>query len=157
MRNLHHVAAILILEVEVELQPIAEIAESVHVEKLVEVVLEARVHAMALIVPSCRVHHDNTRGSTGLAASDGSCVCGRSIGPGGVGSDQAETCDEDGARKSGAEVVRAKLRSLVFRRNNGGARRAAPCAYSEVVVGGVSGWTVLMQCAARLLRAVAGG
>lgn len=57
MRDLQHIPSILVLKVEVEVQTIAKIANTIHIEELLKVVLRARVHAVILVVPCCRVHH----------------------------------------------------------------------------------------------------
>lgn len=58
--NLHHMGVILILKVEIKLQAIAQISDAIHVEELLKVIVGAMVHAMVVVVPSCRVHHDHT-------------------------------------------------------------------------------------------------
>lgn len=63
MCHLHHVSAILILEVKVEVQPVTKVADAIHVEKLLEVIFLAMMHGVILIVPCCRVHHGGSSGS----------------------------------------------------------------------------------------------
>lgn len=58
--DLHHAASVRVLEVaEVKLQALRQTVHAVHIEKLLEVIFGARMHGVALVVPSCGLHHDH--------------------------------------------------------------------------------------------------
>lgn len=63
MCHLHHIPTTLVLEIEVEVQPVAKVAHAIHVEELLEVILGTMMHRVILIVPCCRVHHGGRSGS----------------------------------------------------------------------------------------------
>lgn len=56
--DVHHAATIRVLEVaEVKLQALRQTVHAGHIEKLLKVVFGAGMHGVALVVPSCGLHH----------------------------------------------------------------------------------------------------
>lgn len=62
--DLHHAAPVRMLKVtKVELQALGQTVHAVHVEELLEIIIGAVMHGVALVVPSCRLHHDHRPGA----------------------------------------------------------------------------------------------